>query len=77
MKNTRNNLIMFLGEVGSGKTHLSSSIANKLMDNCVGVLYMSYREAITKIKQNVIDIEEYERIIGRYKRANVLLLDDL
>lgn len=38
---------------------------------------MSYREAITKIKQNVIDIEEYERIIGRYKRANVLLLDDL
>ena len=68
---------MFLGEVGSGKTHLSSWIANKLMDNCVGVLYMSYREAITKIKQNVIDIEEYERIIGRYKRANVLLLDDL
>lgn len=68
---------MFLEEVGSGKTHLSSSIANKLMDNCVGVLYMSYREAITKIKQNVIDIEEYERIIGRYKRANVLLLDDL
>lgn len=41
---------MFLGEVGSGKTHLSSWIANKLMDNCVGVLYMSYREAITKIK---------------------------
>ncbi|MEW8960314.1 DnaA ATPase domain-containing protein [Paraclostridium dentum] len=77
MKNTRNNLIMFLEEVGSGKTHLSSSIANKLMDNCVGVLYMSYREAITKIKQNIIDIEEYERIIGRYKRANVLLLDDL
>ena len=68
---------MFLGEAGSGKTHLSSSIANKLMDNCVGVLYRSYREAITKIKQNVIDIEEYERIIGRYKRANVLLLDDL
>ena len=38
---------------------------------------MSYREAITKIKQNVMDSEEYERIIGRYKRAKVLLIDDL
>ncbi|MDO7204487.1 hypothetical protein Q5M85_10335 [Paraclostridium bifermentans] len=35
---------MFLGQVGSGKTHLSLSIANKLMDNCVGVLYMSYEK---------------------------------
>ena len=77
IKNTRNNSIMFLGQVGSGKTHLSLAIANKLMDNCVGVLYMSYREAITKIKQNVMDSEEYERIIGRYKRAKVLLIDDL
>lgn len=32
---------------------------------------MSYREAITRIKQNVIDSEEYERIISRYKRANI------
>lgn len=77
IKNTRNNSIMFLGQVGSGKTHLSLAIANKLMDNCVGVLYMSYREAITRIKQNVMDSEEYERIIGRYKRAKVLLIDDL
>lgn len=38
---------------------------------------MSYREAITRIKQNVMDSEEYERIIGRYKRAKVLLIDDL
>ncbi|WP_332843386.1 hypothetical protein [Paraclostridium bifermentans] len=38
---------------------------------------MSYREAITRIKQNVMDSEEYERIISRYKRAKVLLIDDL
>lgn len=47
------------------------------MDNCIGILYMYYIEAITKIKQNVMDSEEYERIMGRYKRAKVLLIDDL
>ncbi|WP_170074986.1 hypothetical protein [Paraclostridium dentum] len=57
IKNTRNNFIMFLGQVGLGEEHLSLAIANKLMDNCVGVLYMTYREVITRIKQNVMDSE--------------------
>ncbi|MDU7905140.1 MAG: ATP-binding protein, partial [Peptostreptococcaceae bacterium] len=30
---SRKNSIMFLGQVGSGKTHLSLAIANKLMDD--------------------------------------------
>lgn len=77
IKDSRRNSIMFLGQVGSGKTHLSLAICNALMDDCVGVVYMSYREVITKIKQNVMDSEEYERIVGRYKRAKVLLIDDL
>ena len=77
IKGSRKNSIMFLGQVGSGKTHLSLAIANKLMDDGFGVLYMSYRDVITRIKQNIMDGEEYERIVARYKNAKVLLIDDL
>ncbi|WP_264303155.1 hypothetical protein [Paraclostridium bifermentans] len=38
---------------------------------------MSYREVITRIKQNVMDSEEYKRIVDRCKRAKGLLIDDL
>lgn len=68
---------MFLGQVGSGKTHLSLAICNKLMDDGVGVLYMGYRDVITYIKQNIMDSEVYERVMSRYKNAKVLLIDDL
>ncbi|MVO75613.1 DNA replication protein [Paeniclostridium sordellii] len=76
-RSSRKNSIMFLGQVGSGKTHLSLAIANKLMDDGFGVLYMPYRDVITRIKQNVMNGEEYERIVNRYKNAKVLLIDDL
>ncbi|MGL6107971.1 ATP-binding protein [Romboutsia sp.] len=73
----RCNSIMFMGQVGSGKTHLSLAIANELMDNGVGVVYMSYREVITRLKQNIMDEVYYHRVMGRYKGARVLVIDDL
>lgn len=74
---SRNKSILFLGQVGSGKTHLSMAVANKLMANNIGVIYMPYREAITKIKQNILDEEYYIKITNRYKNATYLLIDDL
>ena len=73
----RDNSIMFIGQVGSGKTHLSLAIANELMDSGVGVLYMGYREVVTGIKQNIMDEVYYNRVMGRYKSCRVLLIDDL
>lgn len=73
----RKNSIMFMGQVGSGKTHLSLAIANELMNYGVGVVYMSYREVITSLKQNIMDDVYYHRVMGRYKGARVLLIDDL
>lgn len=35
--------IIFMWQVGSSKTYLSLDIANDLMNNGMGVLYMSYR----------------------------------
>lgn len=77
VKNQRNNSIAFLAQVGAGKTHLSIAVSNKLMESGIGVLYMPYREVVTALKQNMIDEEYYQREIGRYKNAPVLLIDDL
>lgn len=77
IKDKRNNSIALLGQVGSGKTHLSIAIANNLMKQGIGVRYMSYRDEITKIKQSVTDDLNYAREINKYKNATVLLIDDL
>ncbi len=77
IKENENNSIAFLGQVGSGKTHLSIAIANNLMKQNIGVRYMQYREDIMKIKQSAVDEIAYNREINKYKTASVLLVDDL
>lgn len=76
IENKRQNSIAFLGNCGAGKTHLSIAIANNLMAKNIGVLYMPYREEITKIKQLVTDDRAYEKAVDKYKNARVLLIDD-
>ena len=73
----RKNSIMFCGQVGSGKTHLAMSIANILLDKGIGVIYMPYRSSITNLKQSILDEENYQREIIKYKNAQVLMIDDL
>ena len=76
-KGGKNKSIMFVGQVGSGKTHLSMAIANFLMKDGVGVVYMPYRDNIISIKQNMMDEEYYRKVMNKFKRAKVLLIDDL
>lgn len=77
MEHGRYNSIMFCGQVGAGKTHLGTAICGELMNSGVAVIYMAYRNAVTKIKQNIIDEEAYERELKRYTSARVLYIDDL
>lgn len=78
IRSNRHNSILYMGQVGSGKTHLSMAICNYLMDNYgVGVLYMPYREEITKIKQSVLDEEAYKKLVNKYKTCSALMIDDL
>ena len=65
IESKRQNSIAFLGNCGAGKTHLN-----------IGVLYMAYREEVTRIKQIITDDEEYAKTMNRYKNARVLLIDD-
>ncbi len=77
LQNEKHNSIAFLGQVGSGKTHLSIAIGNELMKQNIAVLYMQYREAIIALKQNIMDEAYYQKEIAKYKNAKVLLIDDL
>lgn len=77
LENHRCNSIVFMGQSGAGKTHLASAISNVLIKNNIPVTYMNYRQDITELKQVVTDVEYYARIMGKFKRASVLFIDDL
>lgn len=77
IEKTRYNSIMFCGQVGAGKTHLGTAIGSNLMNLGIAVIYMPYRNAVTKIKQMITDEASYEREIVRYRNARVLYIDDL
>ena len=75
---TRSNSILLLGQVGSGKTHLALASANALLDyQKIRVVYMPYREMATKLKQNITDEESYTKAIDAFKKAPMLVIDDL
>lgn len=46
------------------------------MSKNIAVLYMSYRDTVTRIKQIITDDEAYNKELSRYKNARVLLIDD-
>lgn len=78
IKESRHNSILLLGQVGSGKTHLALASANALLDyQKVRVIYMSYREMATKLKQNITDEDSYTRAIDTFKKSSMLVIDDL
>ncbi|MFT8343045.1 ATP-binding protein [Clostridium beijerinckii] len=77
IRGKRRNSILFCGQVGSGKSHLSIGLALNFLKQRIKVVYMPYRDVITKIKQNMIDCEYYTRTISKYQLCEVLLIDDL
>lgn len=78
IRGDRSNSIMFCGNSGCGKTHLSLALSNKLLkDKNIAVVYMPYRDIITSLKQNMIDEEYYKKTLGKYQRAEVLMIDDM
>lgn len=73
----RHNSIMFCGQPGSGKTHLGTAICSSLVGMGIPVIYMPYRNVITKFKQNILDEAKYSKEIRKYMDAAVLYIDDM
>ncbi len=77
IKNAKQNSIMFCGQVGSGKTHLSIALALNFIKKGINVVYMPYRDVVTRIKQNMLDKEYYKKQLSKFQLADILLIDDL
>lgn len=69
--------ILFLGNVGTGKTHLAVSVAQVLLGKGIRVKYMGYRTEITKLKQIVVDYAAYTEEMESLKQSECLLIDDM
>lgn len=78
LKNKKSNSLALLGESGAGKTHLLVALINNFVTNKkLTVVYMSYIDAITELKQNILNGEVYQKKVTKYKMAEILVIDDL
>lgn len=74
----RNNSLLLCGDSGAGKTHLCIALANNfLKKDSKKVVYMAWVDAIKELKQNSMDKDIYNKLINKYKNAEILLIDDL
>ena len=71
----RNGRIFITGN--SGKTHICTAICREFLLAGKQVVYMLWRDDIVKLKGFVNDAEAYEPLIDRFKKADVLYIDDL
>ena len=65
------------GQSGCGKTHLCTAICREFLLEGRRVMYMLWRDEIVKLKGLVNDAVEYGELIDKYKKAEVLYIDDL
>lgn len=77
IKNTQENSLGMFGQPGSGKSHIVIAIGAALLKSGVQTVYMPYLEATRELKANVNDDEYYLRLSDRYKKSELLIIDDL
>lgn len=69
---------LFLGgQSGCGKTHLCTATCREFLLAGKRVQYMLWRDDVVAIKANVNEGEVYNKLIDRFKTADVLYIDDL
>jgi len=69
--------LALLGKPGAGKTHIAIAIGSALLNRNIRVVYMPYLEVMMELKANTMDDENYSKIVGKYLKADLLIIDDL
>lgn len=70
--------LLFLGKSGTGKTHLATAVAGKLLnEQKKPLIYVRYRELVQPLKAMTFDLEERAKYINKYKTISYLYIDDL
>lgn len=65
------------GQSGAGKTHICTGICREFLLGGKAVSYMLWRDDVVKLKSVANDHEQYGKLIDRFKKAEVLYVDDL
>lgn len=77
LKSDMTHWLYYGGQVGAGKTHICTAVVGELLlKRGKEVRYLQWREDVPRIKAKVND-ESYQEIVGEYKNADVLYIDDL
>ncbi|MGE7840533.1 ATP-binding protein [Lysinibacillus sp. NPDC093712] len=75
IQKTKQNSIAYLGQPGSGKTHLLIALANLMMtEKHKSVLYFPFVEGFDDLRS---DFEKLEAKMIRMKQVDILFIDDL
>lgn len=69
------NCLLLVGGYGTGKTHLAASIANKLMDNGIPVLFDTFSGHLNKLKTEFNGGRSV--YLEQMKNVDMLILDDI
>ena len=67
--------LLFAGPNGTGKTHLAVAVAKQLSGTEKDVRFVDVQDLFSKLRGETMS--EKGETIGRYKDANILVLDDL
>lgn len=65
------------GQPGIGKSHLCTAICRKFLLNGRRVTYMAWMDDVEKLKDFEADTEQRTKLLERFKRSEVLYIDDL
>src|SRR6266700_7487609 len=68
--------ILFIGQTGTGKTHLSVAIALSALEQGKTVLFTTVWDMINKLQQSRADLSYHKRIQA-YLKPDLLILDEL
>ncbi|MBR1444932.1 MAG: ATP-binding protein [Firmicutes bacterium] len=64
------------GQSGSGKTHICTAICGRLLKQHKSVSYMLWVNEVKQLKSTVMDSEEHNKLLDKYKNVDVLYIDD-
>lgn len=65
------------GAVGSGKSHLCTAVSGELLKDRFNVRYFQWLTDARRMKGLASDPDDYDSLLGRYSRVDVLYIDDL
>lgn len=68
---------LLLGQNGSGKSHICTAISKELMLKGMELRFMTWINDSTKLKQNKMNLEVYDKMISELQNIEVLYIDDL